>query len=634
MAAHIRLLIFIICQSGIMSLGLPAAEPPPTSKPHWAFIAPVKSTKTQTIDQWLDGKHTEEGLIPQTQADPALWLRRLYLDLTGLPPSLQEQQDFVKNDSPSQRQKVVDTLLASPHYGERWGRHLMDIWRYSDWHGLGNQLRYSQKHLWHWRDWIVESLNQDQGYDLMIQQMIAGDELAPEDPAILRATGFLARNYYLFNRTTWLDDTLEHTSKAFLGLTLNCVKCHEHKYAPIKHEEYYAMRAIFEPHHIRLDALPNQTDLEKDGLPRAYDLHLTRKTHLHIKGDEKNPDTTHDISPGIPAILAFKKLDIHPIKLSPGATRPTGIKAIVPIGDAKKKQTTAVTSLKALEGPDETDKTRHLPFPQESTGRRTAFAHWLTDRQNPLTARVIVNHLWLRHFGQPIVTNVFDFGTQSKAPPLQDILDFLAVELMENRWSLKHIHRLIVHSQAYARTSSNLHAATVNQQRDPENHTLWRMNPSRLDAQTIRDCLLSLSQQLDPQLGGPTLPANSGDKLMRRSLYFNHTRDESNAFLATFDNANVLECYRRPESIIPQQALALMNAEAPLALTQKIAKKITAADDTTFIRLAFQTLLATSPTPAELQHSLTALSQMGSSENARSAFIHVLLNHQDFITLR
>lgn len=617
-----------------LSLSLSANEPPPDDSPHWAFIVPVKSSEARTIDQLLALKHLKMNLVPQDQADAAIWLRRVYLDLTGLPPSLNEQQDFARQDSMLNRRKIVDNLLASPQYGERWGRHFMDIWRYSDWYGLGNQLRYSQKHIWHWRDWIVESLNKDLGYDAMLQQMLAGDELAPENPDVLRATGFLARNYYLFNRTTWLDDTIEHTSKAFLGLTMNCVKCHTHKYDPITHEEYYAMRAIFEPYHVRLDAIPGQTDLEKDGLPRAYDLHLTRKTHLHIKGDEKNPDSSCDISPGIPAALGFKKLDIKPVKLSPQAAQSTRAKAVTTIGDGKNKQSKEITSLKALEGPDETDKTRYLPFPNESTGRRTAFAKWITDPQNPLTARVVVNHLWLRHFGQPLVANVFDFGRQSKAPPLQEVLDFLAVELMENHWSLKHIHRLIVTSQAYGRTSSKLNAATVNQERDPENIYHWRMSPTRLDAQALRDCLLKLSGRLDTKFGGPPLPANSSDKLARRSLYFNHTRDESNAFLATFDNANVLDCYRRAESIVPQQALALMNAETSLAAAEKIAQSMKAMSDAQFIQNAYQTLLATPPTAEELTLSLQGLQQLGAAETARTAFIHILLNHQDFITIR
>jgi len=633
MAARSRFLITLSLASLVIVPCLASEESVPAG-PHWAFMAPKKASGVQSIDQLLSKAHREHGLVPQAPIEPTLWLRRVHLDLTGLPPTLEEQTTFAAQDSPVMRQRIVDQLLASPHHGERWGRHFMDIWRYSDWYGLGAQLRYSQKHIWHWRDWIIESLNTDKGYDLMVQQMLAGDELAPADPEVLRATGFLARNYYLFNRTTWLDDVIEHTSKAFLGLTMNCVKCHAHKYDPITHDEYYAMRAIFEPYHVRLDAQPGQPDLEKDGLPRAYDLHLTKPTHLHIKGEEKNPDTSRVIAPGIPAVLAFKPLEIVPIKLSPTAAQSARAKAKVPVGDAKKKQTREVSSLKALEGPDETEKTRYLPFPETSTGRRTALARWITDKQNPLTARVVVNHLWLRHFGQPLVANVFDFGKQTKRPPLQDVLDFLAIELMENGWSLKHIHRLITLSDAYAMTSSNANAASVNRERDPENHYLWRMNPVRLDAQILRDSLLHLSARLDPRLGGPTLDAKSGDKLLRRSLYFNQTRDESNIFLEMFDNANVLDCYRRAESIVPQQALALMNAQTSLSSAEVIARRLDQPTDEAFVRTAFQSLLCSTPGPEELQTCLEALKELGAPEKARLAFIHTLLNHHDFITVR
>jgi len=605
-------------------------------EPHWAFQAPVKPSGARTLDELLSKARQELGLVPQPKAESTLWLRRVHLDLTGLPPSLEELRTFAAADSAETRKRVVDQLLASPHHGERWGRHFMDVWRYSDWYGLGAQLRYSQKHLWHWRDWIVESLNEDKGYDLMVRQMLAGDELAPGDPEVLRATGFLARNYYLFNRTTWLDDVIEHTSKAFLGLTMNCVKCHEHKYDPIKHEEYYALRAIFEPYHVRLDAQPGQPDLEKDGLPRAYDQHLDRPTHLHVKGDEKNPDTSRVIAPAVPAVLAFKPLQITPVKLSPQEAQSARAKAQLTVGDGKKtpKQTREITSLKALEGPDETDKTRYLPFPEQSTGRRSAFAQWITDRQNPLTARVVVNHVWMRHFGQPIVANVFDFGLQAKRPVLQEVLDFLAVELMENGWSLKHLHRLIALSEAYAMTSSNANAASINRERDPENHRLWRMNPVRLDSQTLRDSLLQLSGRLDPKLGGPTIDAKSGDKLLRRSLYFNQTRDEANLFLDMFDNANVLDCYRRAESIVPQQALALMNARTSLEAAAPIAAKFAKSSDEAFVEELFLQLTAAAPTDEERQTCLEALKELGPPAQARAALVHTLLNHQDFITIR
>ncbi len=307
-------------------------KPESDPREHWAFKAPVKAPVPKIgnrqspignpVDAFLEAQRRAQKLTAQPPAERSVWLRRVTLDLTGLPPTPDELRAFAADQSPQAHERVVERLLASPHHGERWGRHFMDIWRYSDWWGLGAQLRYSQKHIWHWRDWIVESLNADKGYDRMIVEQLAGDELAPTDTATLRATGFLARNYYLFNRTTWMDDVVEHTSKAFLGLTMNCVKCHDHKYDPLTTADYYAMRAIFEPYHARLDELPGTTDLEKDGLPRAYDLHLDRPTYIHVKGDEKRPDTNQVIRAAVPAALAFKPLAIQPVKLPPPAHNP------------------------------------------------------------------------------------------------------------------------------------------------------------------------------------------------------------------------------------------------------------------------------------------------------------------------
>jgi hypothetical protein len=599
---------------------------------HWAFAPVPPLQRGQSLDRLLEAHQLRAGLLPQPATSSGLWLRRAFIQLTGLPPSLGQLRDFERQDSPLQRQRLVEQLLASPAHGERWARHFMDIWRYSDWHGLGAQLRYSQKHLWHWRDWIIESLNADLGYDHMLRDMLAADELAPQDAKRLRATGFLARSYYLFNRTTWLDDVVEHTSKAFMGLTMNCVKCHSHKYDPISHEEYYAMRAVFEPYHVRLDALPGEGNFEHNALPRAYDLHLQRPTHLHLKGNEKDVDTSHIIAPAVPKALAFAPLRIEPINLPAlGAKAPT---ATIEITEGKKKTQRSAAWLKALEGPDETDKTRWNPLPTQSSGRRRALAQWLTDSRHPLTARVIVNHIWLRHFGQPLVANVFDFGKQSPPPPLQDVLDHLAAELMANQWSLKHLHRLIVSSRAFAASSSLAHAPEANRRLDPDNKLHWRMTAQRLDAHALRDCLLALSGLLDARIGGPTVESNKGDALRRRSLYFNHHRDEGNAMLEAFDNASPLECYRRNESIIPQQALAMMNGRTPLECSQQLAKGMQSLPEDNFLRDAFELIIASPPTTAELETGREGLQQLGSNARAREALIHTLFNHQDFITLR
>ncbi len=731
-------------------------QPEPDPHSHWAYQIP--EDQGQSADALIEKKLAARGLKAQPPAAPETWLRRVYLDLIGLPPAPEEIREFTGADADA-RAQVVDRLLSSPHYGERWGRHFMDIWRYSDWYGLGAQLRHSHKHLWRWRDWIVESLNADKGYDEMIVQMLAADELAPEDRDNLRATGFLARGYYLFNRTTWLDDTIEHTCRAFLGLTMQCVKCHDHKYDPVEQAEYYQMRAIFEPLHVRLDPVPGVTDFEKDGLPRVFDLHLDRPTWRHVRGDEKNEDKSKAHTPAVPVSLKGAPFDVQAVKLPAATARPlllpfvledhlraaeaeteearnkfVALEATAPgqerlkpahqhqktelqlarltlalaeakpawlravhaaesqpddkklaaqaaaadarrllahaeldlfkaeqspdlkESDAKKKAaaekkltdaraalvhakknvkspgqtyTLVRASLKAQEGPDDPGNAEVQQYPETSTGRRLALARWIADERNPLTARVLVNHVWLRHFGAPLVADVSDFGRRSPAPLHQDVLDTLAARFMANGWSLKWLHRELVLSQSYARLSSLAGADAGTLNADPDNLHYWRMNPRRMESQIVRDSLLHLSGRLDPALGGPTLDPVKLDTRTRRSLYFNQTAHEQNAFLGVFDNASVLECYRREESVAPQQALALVNSRASHDNAQALAGRLSALDEAAFIRESFLAILGRVATREEEEASRESLAIL-----TRPLFLQALFNHNDFVTLR
>ncbi|MFN9968684.1 MAG: DUF1549 domain-containing protein, partial [Phycisphaerae bacterium] len=233
-------------------------EPEADPRKHWAFQTLVPPTIPETrspwirnpIDAFLDVRQRAAGLTPQPEAPRLILLRRLHFDLIGLPPTSEEIAACENDPSPLWYEQTAERLLNDPSHGELWARHWMDIWRYSDWWGLGDQLRNSQKHIWHWRDWIIESLNADTPYDEMIRLMLAADELHPNDLSRLRATGYLARNYWLFNRPQWMEETVEHVSKGFLGLTMNCSKCHDHKYDPIEQKDFYRMRAFFEPYHV------------------------------------------------------------------------------------------------------------------------------------------------------------------------------------------------------------------------------------------------------------------------------------------------------------------------------------------------------------------------------------------------
>jgi hypothetical protein len=777
--------------------GCPA---PPDEKPeadprdHWAFqprvrpeVPAVKNTSWQKnpIDAFLAQKHEQAGIAPQPEAPRHVLVRRLYVDLIGLPPQPEELAAIEADASPEWYEKLVDKLLADPRHGERWARHWMDVWRYADWWGLGDQLRNSAKHIWHFRDWIVESLNDDTGYDEMVRLMLAADELHPEDPGKLRATGYLARNWMLFSRNMWLEETVEHVGKGFLGLTMNCSKCHAHKYDPISQEDFYRMRAFFEPYHVRQDVVPGEADLEKDGLPRVFDGQPDTPTYLFIRGNEATPDKSKPIQPGVPEVIAFKEFAIQPVALPKTAVEPdrrpwvldshlATAKRVVANAEAKRAKEPSVeaeqaaaaaqadlvavekrveatraawaaddapsqaaddplalkaaaaakaaakaekdaavvkawgsvatvsaklakaatekkdatllagiekelvtargaveTALKAAAEPGEKftpligakwAQTRFahpdkddppMAFQPQSTGRRTSLAQWLTDARNPLTARVAVNHIWMRHMGRPLVTTVFDFGRKGNAPSHPELLDWLASELVDgpvggHGWSMKHLHRLIVTSAAYRMTSSSAGAGAA-VEADPDNRLLWRRDAIRLDAEVVRDAILVVSGMLDPTMGGPPVPPSDRDTSPRRSLYLYHSGIDRSTFLATFDAADAIACYQRDQSIVPQQALALSNAGFSQDAAARIAARVTSeisgtADDETFVVRAFVAVLGRQPDDFERSECRRAIDQLrtlpdgeaaaGGVDPARVQIVAALLNHNDFVTLR
>src|SRR5688572_18718239 len=333
---------------------------------HWAFRVPVrpavpkiKDTRwsRNPIDAFISAEHTKRGITPLGETDKRTLIRRVYLDLIGLPPTPEEVRQFENDKNPAAYEKLVDQLLASPRYGERWGRHWLDIWRYSDWYGwrVQNQVRYSQRHIWRWRDWTIEALNQNKPYDQMIVEMLAGDEAAPGNPDVVRATGFLARNWYMFNRNVWLQDTVDYTAGAFLGVTMKCARCHTHKYDPIPHTDYYRFRAFFEPHDVRTDRVAGEADTTKAGVARVYDADASRPTYRFVRGNENNPEPAVTLQPGIPQLFGKPDLKIEPVPLPVEEYFPDG-RTFVPndlIAQAKAQIEKAEAELKkAREKPE------------------------------------------------------------------------------------------------------------------------------------------------------------------------------------------------------------------------------------------------------------------------------------------
>ena len=323
-------------------------EPEADPRAHWAFQRPVQSplpvVKDQRfqnpIDLFIAETREQHGIRAVGEARRDILLRRVYLDLIGLPPTRDELHAFLADESPNAYERVVDRLLASPHYGERWGRHWMDIWRYSDWYGRRqvNDVRNSYPHIWRWRDWIVDSLNEDKGYDEMVAEMIATDELYPDDDERMPALGFIVRNWFSLNYDTWKQDLVEHTGKAFLGLRLNCCHCHDHKYDPISQEEYFRFRAFFEPLELRHDRVPGGPALTKyirykpsssgsllpikAGLARVYDHYFDEKTTMYRLGDTRDKIDGADVTPGAPSIVGGDELSIRSLLLPPTAWYP------------------------------------------------------------------------------------------------------------------------------------------------------------------------------------------------------------------------------------------------------------------------------------------------------------------------
>ena len=728
------------------------------------------------IDAFVSSEHEKHGLTPRPPAPKEILLRRVYFDLTGLPPTRSDLQAFLADSSADAYEKVVERLLNSPQYGEAQARHWMDIWRYSDWAGFGAEVRDSQPHVWRWRDWIVESLNEDKGYDRMIREMLAGDEIGPDDPKMLRATGFLVRNYKRYGRERWMQDTVEHTFLAFQAVTINCCRCHDHMYDPIAQKEYYQVRAIFEPHNLRLDRVPGQADVKLDGVARVFDAELNPTTYLLHRGDERTPDKSVALLPAMPIALGGRFQTPVEVKLPPVAYRPerqefiireslslsvaaiqqaeakvtaariqihfspmislvprlldlallekdvalakakdASLKALLAIEDledagkietpawkeaaqrtvtlqrnqafwqaqrnllALKTAPPADAKLRAklgkliddaeqvlakaemeLKAPATTAYTKRAPatYPMVSTGRRLAFANWLSDKSNPLTARVAMNHVWLKHFGQAIVPSVFDFGRNGRLPTHPALLDWLAAEFMEQNWSLRKMHRLMVTSATYRQAST---PTTENLHRDPDNTYLWRFLPHRLEAEKVRDAVFATAGKLDLKQGGPDIDQTLGFSIPRRSIYFRHAAEKQMEFLKLFDAASVTECYHRRESIIPQQALALFNSSLAIQHARILARTLaakTATDVDAFITMAFETVLTRSPTEEEMTdcrdflrqqtdaHAKTAPANPKNADatgqapaadpalRARENLVHVLFNHHDFVTVR
>ena len=599
---------------------------------HWAFNRPVRQPPPSlaadrsawaknAVDVFVAARQVESGVVPSLQAPKATLLRRVSLDLTGLPPAPAQIAAFVSDTSPDAFERVVDGLLQSPHYGERWGRHWLDTARYADSDGYSHDAGRS---MWPYRDWVIDATNRDLSFDQFVVEQLAGDLLPGATLAQRIATGF-HRNTQINTeggvdkeqfRIDSIFDRIATTGEVMFGLTLGCAQCHDHKFDPISQLEYYRLFAFF-----------NNADEPRIEAPTA-DVMARRVQHgMRVK----------QLEAGLKGLgkenAKRKPLEASLAKLK--KARPAAATTLVMARRGKPR-----TTRRFVQG----DFTRPAEVMQPGTpsvlhrlartnGDRLDFARWVADRNNPLLARVAVNRMWQHFFGRGIVQTENDFGSQGIPPTHPALLDWLAVEFMENGWSQKQIHRLIVTSATYRQAS--LRRADL-ERVDPYNKWLGRQARFRLDAEVVRDVALASSGLLSAKMGGPgvfppqpdgcmdlgqhrkTWKASGGEDRFRRAAYTHRWRNTPHPALKVFDApAGLAACTRRIRSNTPLQALTLMNDPAFVELALGLAKRLMAEADSSAKRicLGYRLCLGREPDAEELR-LLTGLVESQHSEFA------------------
>ncbi len=567
----------------------------------------------------LDGLK-KAGLLPAPPASKATLIRRVTYDLTGLPPTPEELDAFLKDESPKAWENLVERLLASPRYGEQWGRHWLDVVRFAE--SDGYEYDMHRPDAYRFRDYVVNSFNDDKPYDQFIKEQLAGDEIDPNNETLMVASGFnrlgpLRKNAGNQNvassRNEVLTEMTNVVGAGFLGVTVGCSRCHDHKFDPFRQSDYYRLQGFF--------AQTNENDLirasaEEQAAWKAVVDPLTtelrrlqfsmRKATEEEKGkiqtqldaiDEKMP-------PPMTAIYAVKN---DPKKLSPVHTlfkgdylQPVEAVGARPLG---------------ILLPENTPET-----PLDAEKPRTRLASWVADPANPLTARVMVNRVWQYHFGRGIVSTANDFGRMGAKPTHPELLDFLANKFVESGWRMKPIHRMILMSSAY-RQASQSPAEKIGMEKDAEVSLLWKFPRRRLEAEEIRDSMLAVSGRLKGDIGGPSvlIPIDQDlVKMLKRPQYWVATKDKSQydrrtlymiykrnlqlPFMGVFDAPDMqLSCSRREQSTHAPQALELLNGQLSNDLAQSFASRLMkeAKTDAERIDLAWRLAVGRAPTDKE-----------------------------------
>jgi hypothetical protein len=649
---------------------------------HWAF-RPVRAVQPpldptrwsdNPVDRFIAARRQVAGLKPVREADKVTLLRRVTFDLVGLPPTPEEIGAFLADERPDAYERLVERLLASPHYGECWGRHWMDVVHYAD--TAGDNADYPVPEARLYRDWIINAFNADKPYDQFLREQLAGDILAKEGPREkyaeqVVATTFLglSRRYLTAPYESWhltLEDTIDTVGRAFLGLTIRCARCHDHKFDPITKEDYYALYGIFastkfpfagseeffsmkfpREHFVSLKPPAEATSLlefrRKEmawlqsliALLNSWRLPATDRTRLlYVRLEALRRTNLPPELPGAYGVSEGKPIDVA-LHIAGNPDRP---------GPVVKRGVPTFLG----------GKTPFVIAPGGS-GRRE-LANWVASPDNPLTARVLVNRVWQWHFGKGLVVTPSNFGLRGEAPTHPELLDWLTAEFVRGGWSIKRLHRLIVLSKTYRLSSVDDPASTA---KDPGNRWYWRCDRRRLDAESLRDAMLTASGRLDLRRPGPHpfppitawawtqhAPFKDVYPSDHRSVYLMTQRLKRHPFLALFDGPDTnVSTDARTSSTVPLQALFLLNNRWVHEQAEGLARRVLSqvSDGAVRVNLAYELTWGRTPEHDEVQTALRyveyyreGLARSGVAGEARevqawSSLARVLLAANEFI---
>lgn len=577
------------------------------ARDHWAFqrLRAVKPPSISQDDVWpqtdvdafIRQRLRDNGLTPASPAPAETLVRRIHFNITGLPPTRDEADRFVTAHrlNPAHAvSKLVDQLLSSHHYGERWARHWLDVARYAD--SAGQEADRDRPHAYHFRDFVIQALNDDMGYDQFVRWQLAGDEFEPNNDLAVSATGFLTsgtsfkledkflERERLLNRYNELDDIVSTVGSGLLGLTVGCARCHDHKYDAFSSREYYQLLAAF-----------HSGDRVEAELPSG-------KKGFFFRDFDAEPRTT----------WLFRRSDFYDREIEVEL----GFPAILTAG-------TSVEDYRAM--------ARESTEQATSTLQRRALAEWITDIEQgggALLARVMVNRVWQHHFGEGLVRTPSDFGVRGDLPTHPELLEYLAYDFVQHGWKIKRLHRMILNSAVWQQGGGTAEANLAGSKADPQNRLLWKMTPQRLEAEALRDAMLAVSGTLNLEQGGPgfkpyiqpeanlarniqggAYPKNAKDDeaTRRRSVYMFHKRLIPYPLFQAFDRPDFLtSCAARQNTTVAPQAMALLNDRFVRAVARDFADRLIEAngeDVDALIRESFQLAFTRSPTKSEMQAS-------------------------------